>query len=107
MNELEKREYLESKNIKKDFDKYEVLTVSELFNYALGSFEKSDGFDFGEFFDYIDPNVIKEYKESGTAELLFNDFLEEDQGIYYIADESFADIYKNVYVLKCTDNVIM
>lgn len=107
MNELEKNEYLESKNIKKDFDKYEVLTVTELFNYAFGSFEKSDGFDFGDFFDYIDPNVIKEYKESGTAQLLYNEFLELDQGVYYNAEESFTDFYNDLYILKCTENVIM
>lgn len=101
---MEKNEYLKSKNIIKDFEKYEVLTINQLFNYAIGSFDNIGGFDFVEFFDYINIDVIDEFKEKGTAELLFNDFLEEDQGIYYVAQESFADLDKNLYVVKWNNN---
>lgn len=85
---MNKIEYLESKNITKDFKNYEVWTEQQLFDHALyPGYDNNDGF-FNPLF-------------------LFYDTIEWNERQKYLSKECFVDHDNDLYVVKYNDNVTL
>lgn len=78
------------------------MTTNGFLNLCFSSFEARDGYNFVDLFDFLDVDELEEFKNKGTLERLFLNYLEVDQGVFYDYEKSFMDDFgsENYYVLK-------
>lgn len=85
-----------------DESKYDIATENEFLNYYFGGFENGNGVDWYELLDALDVRELQDFKEKNNFQMLFDEFLEMDQGIYYDGEESDTLFTKdeNYYIFK-------
>lgn len=85
-----------------DESKYDIVTEKEFLNYYFGGFENRNNMDWYGLLNTLDVKQLQSFKDNNNFQMLFNDFLEIDQGIYYDREESETLFTKNenYYIFK-------